>query len=207
MGSLESFELRQTMPPTWEGSLARLQGQCRVCGKGFAEGDSYVSAVNVTDTAIERHDACDACAEEFKKTAFAHWQGKITRVDGRRRKQLDLGFLLDFFKRLRSAGDDEKHKDIAYIIALVLMRKKILSQVRGERDPEHLIVRFTGDPESPIHKLKIPELTPDRMAAIKDDLTRIFNLEEGQDVERTQVAPIGKSSAEEGKDEALQKPS
>lgn len=200
MGSLESLELRYAMPPTWEGSLARLQGQCRVCGKGFAEGDSYVSAVNVTETAIERHDACDACAEEFKKKAFAHWHGKITRVDGRRRKQLDLGFLLDFFKRLRAAGDDEKHRDITYIIALVLMRKKILSQVRGERDPEHLIVRFTGDPDSPIQKLKIPELTPDRMAAIKDDLTRIFNLEEGQDADRTQAAPIETAPQAEGRE-------
>ena len=179
MGRVVATEQRKVIVGQWEASLGRPHFRCSLCDNGFPEGSEYVSVLLLDEAAaLQRIDACTKCAAVHEARAFAFWRAKVTRSDERRKKQLDINFLVDFFRRL-TAPEAPHQGDITYIIALVLLRKKILVQPRGERDPEKLVVRFSNEPDGPLHRLPIPELTPEKMAAIKDDLTRIFNLEEG----------------------------
>jgi hypothetical protein len=170
---------KQVLGDVWEQSLVRPQPRCTQCEAPFGEGAQYVSLLEIGDDGLRRRDVCPSCHEKSGGEGFAFWRGQIARHDGRRRRQLDVNFLVDFFKRLREPEAAPQHEGIAYIVALILVRKKILTLSRADRDPSALVVRFANEPDSPWQRLPVPEIDAERMAAIKDDLTRIFNLEEG----------------------------
>ena len=164
----------------WESSLGKPGSVCEDCAKPFEVGDSFVSVLAFQETGLARREVCVSCFEKAETQAFAFWRSRVLAPDAKKRRPLDLNFLVEFFNRLLTGGGEPDQVEVGYIVALLLVRKKVLEQLRTETDDderEFMIVRFKSkEEELPEHRIFVPDLTPERMEIIRDDLARIFNL-------------------------------
>ena len=191
----------------WESTFVRAQAACSRCEKAFSLGDDFCSWLQFGEEGLERVDVCVPCTEasEGEAERFAFWRTRIAKKMERPRR-LDVAFLIDFFRRLQDQLDDEKHVQVAYIVALLLLRKKTLvlqASKKDEHGRELMVLRFAKDEDETDYTVPVPELTEERMALISDDLGRIFNIEEPEGAKQKAAAAAGaKGEAEASKDDA-----
>ncbi|MEZ6196026.1 MAG: hypothetical protein R3F20_09930 [Planctomycetota bacterium] len=161
----------------WEGALGKPGQSCCLTGRVFGEGDEYVSALEATDEGLQRRDYDPDHFEEGRPEVFAFWRHRVAHDDEDKPRPLDINFLADFFRRLQAnPGGDQR--EVAYIVSLLLIRKKILALEGNASDEagEYMTVRFQKDEDAEPLRVDVPELTEEKMEAIRDDLGRIFNL-------------------------------
>jgi len=155
--------------------IGRRGTSCAGCSKPFEEGEEHFSTVSFLGEGIAREDACAACfggtppAEDafFWKTRFA--------ADRARRAKVDLESLLEAFLRLRG---DEKRGPLRYLVALVLLRKRVLRMRRLERGaagkPDRLLVGVGRKGE--VHEVIVPDLPAARIEALREGLRELMGL-------------------------------
>jgi hypothetical protein len=133
--------------------------------------------------------------DQIEGTVFSYW--KWRRSDNNERsgpRKLDLAFLSDFFKRLDQANDEHSDR-VRWIVALLLLRKRILEIVERANNEgrEQLLLRFRKSEDT--YRVTDPVLTEEAMASIEGDLGRIFNLHQGgtdpAQAEESAVVPEG----------------
>lgn len=171
----------------WERIVRRPVGLCAVTGEELLPAEEVVTALLFVDGKFERKDLKASAFHLLEGPIFSYW--KWRRPDGTERgasRKLDLGFLSDFFKRLDQVQDEHSGR-VRWIVALLLLRKRILELVerRVVEGRELLVLRFRKGED--LFEVTDPVLTPDNMASIEDDLGRIFNLHQG-DAEGTAPA-------------------
>ncbi|MCA9319534.1 MAG: hypothetical protein KDB53_02305 [Planctomycetes bacterium] len=168
----------------WESALGKPAPRCDACETGFEPGTSFVNSLDLVEGRLVRHVLCDACDAQATPSPFAFWRSRVAIPDANRPRPLDLNFLIELFQRLHGDQVDPTNTEVRYIVALLLLRKKVLTQVRlealeaGETIHEVLVTRFTREKEGPEFRTDVPELTAEKMESIRDDLGRIFNLED-----------------------------
>ncbi len=155
--------------------------QCGACGKEFAAGETFVSAIWLREPptdegAFERKDACPACFEAEEREPFSRW---VTRLPPEKPKGplLDLGLAREFLLRLVAEADPER-RNVTYVLALLLLRKrrlKLLEQ-RREGDLAIMTLRVTGTDEGKEFEVPAPEPTAEETEEITAELSRLFGL-------------------------------
>ena len=187
-----------------------------ITGREFAVGDDYVSAPEAGEEGLVRRDYDPEHFDEGRDDVFAFWRYRVQAdEDANKPRPLDVNFLADFFRRLQS-NPTAGPREVAYIVALLLVRKTVLLlegsepiepaplEEGAEPDPlapkENLLVRFAKEEDATTLKVAVPELSEDKMDAIRDDLGRIFNL--GDSPKKKKEAPAAEAAAPVYEDEA-----
>lgn len=164
----------------WEAAIGRTHPRCGACERALGPGDELASILVFDEGALVRRDVCPSHLDERPELAdgaYARWRSRIPLPDEGKPRPLDVDFLADFFRRLQKDEADDR-REVAYIVALLLIRKKILRQVGSERegDAEVLVLTFVKGEDDAEHRVRVPELSEAKMDAIRGDLGRIFNL-------------------------------
>ena len=129
----------------WEYALKKPGKECCVSGRSFEPGDDYVSFIRYDEEeGWGRADISPECFEELDPKPFAYWRAKVQKPEAKKTRPLDLNFLTEFFVCLQEQKDQEEHAEVGYIVTLLLVRKKVLTQLglSVEDDKELLEVRF-----------------------------------------------------------------
>ena len=94
-------------------------------------------------------------------------------------RRLDIAFLTEFFRRLETRRDDARARRVQWIVALLLLRRRVLEEVSRSVREGHdvLLLRLRRDETE--FEVEDPLMDAAAMASIEEDLARIFNLEEG----------------------------
>lgn len=166
----------------WEYALKKPGTVCSVSGKTFEIGDEYVSFLAYdAEAGWQRADMDPACFESLDDKPFAYWRSRIAEPEAKKARPLDLNFLTEFFVRLQDKKDEDEHREVGYIVTLLLVRKKVLKQLGliVEDEAEFLEVKFTKEKDGKTFKVPVPEINAEKMDIIRDDLGRIFNLDDG----------------------------
>jgi len=163
-----------------EWNIQKSGNQCCTCSAAFDEGSHYYSAIFDRGQQFERRDFCTACWEKCQNEAvFSFWKTRVPTKEEERKLFVDDNVLLEFFGRLPAEGDEQvQHKlKFRYILALVLMRKKVLRFVDIVREDgkEYIILRYPR--EKTEFKVLDPGLTEEEADSVKDDLSQILNVE------------------------------
>jgi hypothetical protein len=161
--------------------ISRSARACTGCGASFGEGAEYFAAIFEGKEEFERKEFCASCWEADAGRAaaaecYSHWHAHVPTKDDESRRTLDIEAAADFFRRL--AGSEEPHKcNFAYLLALLLMRKKILLLIDTlhEQDREYLLVHFRGEDEE--YRVEDPKLTLEELERVKDDLGQLLNMD------------------------------
>ncbi len=129
--------------PSSQGTKRRC---CRT-GRELKPGDVYFAALVRTEEGLVRLDFAPEAWQGPPANAIGYWRGRVP-VPARRRRRIDDATALRLFEQLeQTAGEDHRLRLVRYLLALHLMRRRILRLVRIEvrGDQEYIRVRHTRE--------------------------------------------------------------
>jgi hypothetical protein len=160
-----------------EYNIART-GQCRQCENRLAENEQFVAVVVENGEDFERQDWCQGCWDAPDRPAveglFGQWLTKMPTKKGKKKTFVDDAMLINFFQRLAGA-DEPARVNFRFVLALVLMRKKLLTYQRSDTDADGvekwaMLLKGADEPDEVIN----PKLDEDKIAEVSEQLTDIM---------------------------------
>ncbi len=161
------------MPKSYK--ITPATGSCCKCSREFEEGQDFVAAVREEGEELVRDDYCSECwpsaADAGDKDYFAIWQAKMPQKQEKKKLFVDDDVLSDFFVRL---GDQPERVSFRFVLALVLMRKKILSYEGATRKDgrDVWLMRFKGDKKQ--YEVTDPHMTEEKISQVSRQLGQIL---------------------------------
>lgn len=166
-----------------EYRVGRPTGVCAASGETLQPGDECIATLceRIEDEGFDRLDYCPREWESGTRPErlFSYWRTTVPASDAKEKILVDDSVLMDLFERL---GQDTREQRIAFrfILALILMRKRLLRYVRrvnggNEGDNEIWFMRPKGsDPDSPLIEVINPQLSEEDIRELSDQLTEVL---------------------------------
>lgn len=122
--------------------------RCCKTGRELKPGDVYYAALVHTDDGLQRLDYAPEAWSGPPEGAIGFWRGRIPLSRQPRRRQIDDNLVMERFLTLE-ADADSTNRVLRYILALHLMRRRLLRLVRIESrgDDDFIRVRTTREPK------------------------------------------------------------
>jgi len=152
--------------------IGKGQNSCTVCGREFEDAEEVVSCVYSNDDALERADMCMDCWNAGKAPPhMSSWRRKVEKKEPP--KRFDRKAALELF-RVLSDSQEAKDADTAFILAVLLMRKRVFELERTglENGVKIMVLRLKGAVEE--FKVESRDLDEQRLNEVKDNLESIF---------------------------------
>jgi len=162
-----------TSSKDWEHSL-HPAGTCRGCEKPFAEEETYHATLVETEGGFERRDYCAACwTEDRGREAVGFWLARRPKAEEKKRLFVNDEVLMQIFRSL-AGSDDESKRSFTFVLALILIRKRLLKYVGSivENGQEWWRIRPAGE-ESEL-RLMNPNLTEAELDRVREGLNDVL---------------------------------
>jgi hypothetical protein len=159
------------------------EGGCAACEAGFEPGTIVVSTLHAApddeDVPFVRRDFCGGCFDGEADTGepFSWWRAEVPAPE-EKKAAFDLGVAREFLVRLLQEDAPER-ASLRYLLALLLMRKRIVrvdDQFTDERG-EMMTIRLP--PDEAVHEISCPEIDEGEAEALRDQIGRLFDLGDG----------------------------
>ncbi|MEK7269469.1 MAG: hypothetical protein AAB215_00855 [Planctomycetota bacterium] len=139
---------------------------CAKCGRPFPGGATIVSGLRLVPEGCIREDFCEPCFTEGEGHA-TRWHTRIP-MPPPKKPRLDPNAVHEFFRNLE--GDGDREQAFRYVLALYLVRKRIL-RLEGARRRILSLSEAKGE-----GRYRIPEveLTAERVSEIFDWLQQVL---------------------------------
>ncbi len=159
------------MEQQWQ--IQRTGGVCSGTGRQLEIGEEYYAALVETETGFERRDFSISYWESQKPEVYSFWKTVIPQPNQKKKLFVDDGVLINFFERLAEEKEELK-VNFRFVIALILMRKKLLKyeDSRVEGDGEIWKMRFVR--ESRTHEVVNPHLDDEQIGQVSSELSSIL---------------------------------
>jgi hypothetical protein len=165
------------MPKDYE--IARSAGTCASCGRQLAAGEEFMAVLKETPDQLAREDYCVGCwsaegTEAPAAGALGTWKTRLPQPREKKRLFVDDDLLVNFLDRLADADAPAKVA-FRYVLALVLMRKKLLVYDRTETlddGAEVWQMHLKGDGRE--YSVIDPKLDEDGIAGVSRQLGEIL---------------------------------
>jgi len=124
-----------------EYDISRPSGVCAACGREMMPGEEFSATIrpaeqNDEQEVFTRRDFCPACwsagAEARAADALGVWRSRVPQPREKKKLFVDNEVLVSFFQRLEGT-DEPPRQQFRFVLALVLMRKKLLVYDRSDR--------------------------------------------------------------------------
>jgi len=148
--------------------------QCAKTQRPLNEGEAYWSVLLDRGNAFQRVDYSDDGWEGPPEGALCVWRTRVPVKEEQRRPLVDPSVMLEVFTRLETETEPSKIH-FRYILALLLMRKRILKLTHTDRqdDAEYLV--FTCRRTESEHRVLDPHLTESQITSVQEEVGRILN--------------------------------
>ena len=160
--------------------IAKTGGRCVACERELSAGEEFLATVREDGEGLTRHDYCPACAEKRpadEPGVLAAWRTRAPKPQEKKRLFVDDDVLVSFFERLAEAEEEAK-VNFRFVLALILMRKKLLVYDRLRKEPdgrEVWLMHFRGQ-EQP-HEVLDPKLDDEKIAEVSGRLGEVMEVE------------------------------
>ncbi|MBI3462223.1 MAG: hypothetical protein HY000_04065 [Planctomycetes bacterium] len=158
-----------------EYEIQPLSLHCAQTGRELKPGETYYSALTESPEGFRRLDYSAEVWQGPPDRTVAFWRAKVpTDSGGKRRQMVDDSVVVEFFERLAGAEDATK-LNFRYILALLLLRKKILklTHVVHEEAREILVLRASAGATE--HRVVNPGLTEPQLEAVQAEVDKILH--------------------------------
>lgn len=147
---------------------------CSRCEQDFDEGQGLFSVLRVEPESFGREDQCAPCfqTDDTRSPDTVFWRTRY-RPKAKRGLALDFESILRLFLAL-DGREEDRLRELRYLLALLLMRKKRLKLVRVKRadSGEWMVLRRPRHSE--VMDVAVFDLTPERAAELRVELEQIF---------------------------------
>lgn len=161
------------MQSEWE--VSRTSGQCSASGRPLAEGESYYAVLFETQQGFERRDYTEDTWTGPPEGHFCYWRARVpVRNKPAGPVAVDHALLTQLFLRLEEK-DSDVHRQFRFVLALLLMRKRILKLDKTEREGEResWLMRLVSDQSD--HRVLNPRLGPEEVERLSGQLTAVLS--------------------------------
>ncbi len=163
-----------------EYDISKTAGRCAECDRELAPGEEFVATVIEAGDEFRRQDYCCTCwdARTRDETAlFGVWRSHVPRPQEKKKLFVDDEVIAGFFERLDDAEEPAKI-NFRFVLALVLMRKKLLiyDRMRKEADGgEVWLMHFRGDEKT--REVIDPHMDEEKIADVSRQLNQIMEVD------------------------------
>lgn len=164
--------------------LGKPKPLCTACGKELVQGENFVAIARFGEEELIREDYHMACwvepldpEESLNSNILGVWQTRLPEEEEKKNKRLlvDDDLLINFFTRLEGQ-EQEDRINFRFVLALILMRKKLLDYVSSStvEDVDIWRMKFKKDTEDNIHEVIDPGMDDDKIASVSASLSEVM---------------------------------
>jgi len=164
-----------------EWRITKRSLSCSACNAALAADQTYFSILLQKPEGLARLEYCHTCFQTRRPTeVYYFWKAAVPPAEGAaarpRRPQIDLEYVLEFFKRLEGEETPQKLA-FRYILALMLTRKKLLvfEQKKREADGREIQV-FREKRGGVAHEVCEPALSEAEITNVSAELGVLLGL-------------------------------
>ena len=164
-----------------EWKIQKDRTKCEKPGCPLSTSSEYYAVLELPS--CTRRDLCEPCFREQEagaEQALLFWRGR-RQAKGQKGPVLDLASLRQLFDRLGDEEDPEKvetARGLRYLVALLLLRKRVLKMVDAENPEQEAADLLVIDPKvddmEPV-ALSAPDLDSDDMGSLKEELMSLLD--------------------------------
>lgn len=126
--------------PSQDWQIKPRSTACGACGSAFADGQTYVSSLRLSGAEYERSDCCESCWRKgASEGVFSVWRG-IFQAEKPAPEVLRKETAESLLRRLVEKNDPSHHNAI-FILAVMLERRRILSEKEVRKSDGDSLVR------------------------------------------------------------------
>jgi hypothetical protein len=144
----------------WE--INKPLGQCYGTERKIESGEEYFAALVETAEGLQRRDFCADYWESQKPDVFCYWKTRLPEPGQKKQLFVDDQMLMAFFERLEKETEPEKI-NFRFVLALILMRKRILKYDDTRTEDGHEIWRLRIVGEKQIVEVINPHLDEEQI--------------------------------------------
>jgi hypothetical protein len=154
--------------------IAKAACTCRACNRPLTSGEEFVATLCEVGLEFRRDDYCPSCWSGRDMTQqgelLGFWKAKVPEPARKKKLFVDDDILLDFLAQLENADTPAK-VDLRFVLALVLMRKKVLVYDRSERLSNSLDV-WTMHRKGEDRTVRVidPHMDEEKIASVSEQL-------------------------------------
>lgn len=163
-----------------EYDIARAAGICAECGKELSPGEEFIATLKEAGDELLREDYCPACwsgrpaDSDEDPDLLGTWQTRTPQPKEKKKLFIDDELLVNFFERLAGAESSVKIS-LRYVLALVLMRKRLLIYDGTERlDDGAEIWKMHLKGSDKTHSVIDPKMDAEQVAEVSRQLGQIM---------------------------------
>lgn len=140
-------------------------GSCVGCGREFAVGAEYFSALyEAEEVGFERKDYCQSCWKP-DGGMYCYWRAKALAAHNDKPRLAESDVLFELLEKLAEASDTVKKK-FRYIVALALMRRRLLRLEQTTRRGQNEVLVFLAPKREVTYRVENPGLSADEVDRI-----------------------------------------
>jgi hypothetical protein len=160
--------------------IAKTEGICTACEKPIPPGETLVALARLSEEELIREDYHPPCWESLQDDprndpdVLGTWRTRVPKPEEKKKLLIDDALIINFFERL-DGQDDPSRINFRYVLALILMRKRILVYEGMERDDDEREIwnmRMKGSDK--YHRVIDPQLDESSIASVSSQLGDIM---------------------------------
>jgi hypothetical protein len=147
---------------------------CSVTGRTLGPGDVFYSAVFDTVTGLVRRDFSADHWQGRPDGAIGFWRGRLPQSNGPPApKPVNTAQLVDLFEQLAD-DDTPRTRQLRYVLALLLIRRKVLKLQTIDRTAEAEALVLTGPDGKSSRRVADPQLTDEEIERVEAELLALL---------------------------------
>lgn len=149
--------------------IKRTTRRCHETDRELKPGESFYSDLVKQDGELLRRDICEEAWKGPDEASIGWWRARIPANDSGKVYWAPRDVLISYFETLQQ---NEKHAPIAFVMALLLIRKRILKLVDSEEKDgqEQLEIHCSRDKKT--WNVPVVDLTPQQVTEIQQELAQ-----------------------------------
>jgi hypothetical protein len=159
-----------------EWQIKTRSNACKLCSKPFANNQVYVSSLRLNGQDFERTDCCEECWNKASQTGgfFSVWRGTF-QVIAPPPEVLKKETAESLLRKLIEKNEPQ-HRNVIFILAVMLERRKILSEKEVKKDENLSLIRVyehrqTGE----TFIITDPMLALDQLGALHEEISALLS--------------------------------
>lgn len=148
--------------------IKRTGRKCHSSGRSFEAGEEFASGLFESEEGLERRDFALDEWDQAEADCLGSWKSRMPETEGGRVYWAPNDVLLAYFNHLNETGEAP---DAAYVMGLLLVRKRILQLLETDEEAEGgpVMVLRNRHTKDKIDVLVV-EVTPERSHQIQQEL-------------------------------------
>lgn len=153
--------------------VQRSNGVCAGTGRKLEPGEEYYAALVEGEEGFERRDFSLDYWNEHQPEVYSFWKTVIPEPNQKKKLFVDDGILINFFERLADETDELK-VSFRFVIALILMRKKLLKYEDSRLADDREIWKMRFVRENRHHEVINPHMEDEKIQEVSQELSVIL---------------------------------